>query len=63
MNMDASGARAMTGQKAEKERKMSDYIKIGIFIITEILIVRVVNLVFRFMSRKHNSVHLRFTKR
>ena len=41
---------------------MSDYIKIGIFIITEILIVRVVNLVFRFMSRKHNSVHLRFTK-
>lgn len=52
----------MTGQKAEKERKMSDYIKIGIFIITEILIVRVVNLVFRFMSRKHNSVHLRFTK-
>lgn len=41
---------------------MSNVLKIAAFIITEILITRAVDLVFRFMSRKHNSVHLRFTK-
>lgn len=41
---------------------MSNLLKIGIFLVTEILTNRVVDLVFRFMTRKHNSVHLRFTK-
>lgn len=41
---------------------MDSLLKIGIFIIAELLLTRAVNLIFRFMSKKHNSVHLRFTK-
>lgn len=41
---------------------MDSVIKIGLFILAELLLNRVVNLVFRIMSRKHNSVHLRFIK-
>ena len=35
---------------------------IGVFIVVEILMNRLVSLIFRFMEKKHNSVHLRFTK-
>ncbi len=41
---------------------MNNWIKIAIFIVAELLINRIVNLVFRLMSKKHNSVHLRFIK-
>ncbi len=36
--------------------------KIGVFFIIEVLLNRMVGLVFLLMERKHNSVHLRFTK-
>ena len=41
---------------------MNNLIKIGIFILIELFINRIVNLIFRIMSKKHNSVHLRFAK-
>lgn len=41
---------------------MSNLLKIAVFIITELIITRIINLLFRLMSKKHNSVHLRFTK-
>ena len=41
---------------------MNIFVKIGIFIFAELLINRIVNLVFKAMSKKHNSVHLRFIK-
>ncbi len=41
---------------------MSSLLKIAIFIGIEVITNRIVNLIFRFMSKKHNSVHLRFTK-
>lgn len=41
---------------------MNIFVKIGLFILAELFINRVVNLVFRMMSKKHNSVHLRFIK-
>ncbi len=41
---------------------MSNLLKIAIFIGIELIANRIVNLIFRFMSKKHNSVHLRFTK-
>ncbi len=41
---------------------MSSLLKIGVFFIIEVLLNRMVGLVFLLMERKHNSVHLRFTK-
>lgn len=41
---------------------MEIFITILIFILAELLINRIVNLIFRVMSKKHNSVHLHFTK-
>lgn len=41
---------------------MNSLLKIGIFILIELFLNRVVNLIFRIMSKKHNSVHLRFGK-
>ncbi len=41
---------------------MNTCIKIVLFVLAELVINRIVNLVFRFMGRKHNSVHLRFSK-
>lgn len=41
---------------------MNHLIIIGIFILAELLLNRMVNLAFRIMAKKHNSVHLRFTK-
>ena len=41
---------------------MNSLLKIGIFIIIELFLNRIVNLIFRIMSKKHNSVHLRFAK-
>ena len=41
---------------------MNIFLKIGLFIFAELLINRIVNLVFKLMSKKHNSVHLRFVK-
>ena len=41
---------------------MDTLIKIGIFFLVEITLNRIVNLVFRLLSRKHNSVNLRFLK-
>ncbi len=41
---------------------MNNLLEIGIFILIEIVLNRLVNLAFRIMSKKHNSVHLRFIK-
>ena len=41
---------------------MNNILMIGVFIVVEILMNRLVSLIFRFMEKKHNSVHLRFTK-
>ena len=41
---------------------MDDFLKIAIFVVVELLLNRIVNLIFRLMSKKHNSVHLRFAK-
>ncbi|MDE6961535.1 MAG: mechanosensitive ion channel family protein [Lachnospiraceae bacterium] len=41
---------------------MSNILKIVIFVVAEILLNRLVGLIFLFMEKKHNSVHLRFTK-
>lgn len=41
---------------------MDVIIKIILFILVELLLNRIVNLIFRIMTRKHNSVHLRFIK-
>lgn len=41
---------------------MHNLIIIGIFIIAELILNRIVNLIFKILSRKHNSVHLRFFK-
>ena len=41
---------------------MDILIKIILFILVELLLNRIVNLIFRIMTRKHNSVHLRFIK-
>ena len=41
---------------------MSGLLKVAVFIGVELVFNRLVDLVFLFMSRKHNSVHLRFTK-
>ena len=41
---------------------MNVYIKIGLFILAELMLNRIVSLVFHLMAKKHNSVHLRFTK-
>lgn len=41
---------------------MDIIIKIILFILVELLLNRIVNLIFRIMTRKHNSVHLRFIK-
>lgn len=41
---------------------MNSLLKIGIFILIELFLNRTINLIFRIMSKKHNSVHLRFTK-
>lgn len=41
---------------------MNSFVKAGIFILVALLCNRVVNLIFSLMSKKHNSVHLRFTK-
>lgn len=41
---------------------MDILIKIILFILAELLLNRIVNLIFRIMTRKHNSVHLRFIK-
>lgn len=42
--------------------RMDSLILIAIFALVGLCINRVVNLVFRIMAKKHNSVHLRFTK-
>lgn len=39
---------------------MNNLLEIGIFILIEIILNRIVNLAFRIMSKKHNTVHLRF---
>ncbi len=41
---------------------MNNLLEIGIFILIEIVLNRLVNLAFHVMSKKHNSVHLRFIK-
>ncbi len=41
---------------------MNNLVEIGIFILIEIILNRMVNLAFRMMSKKHNTVHLRFLK-
>lgn len=41
---------------------MSIFLKIGVFICIELILNRIVNLIFRFLARTHNSVHLRFFK-
>lgn len=41
---------------------MSNLLKICIFIGTELCVNRLVNLIFKLMSKTHNSVHLRFMK-
>lgn len=41
---------------------MDVLLKIGIFVLIEIVLNRIVNLIFRILSKKHNSVHLRFFK-
>lgn len=41
---------------------MDNLIIIGIFILAELFLNRIVNLIFKILSRKHNSVHLRFFK-
>jgi len=41
---------------------MNSLLKIGIFILIELFLNRIVNLIFKIMSKKHNSVHLRFAK-
>ena len=41
---------------------MDNFLKIAIFVVVELLLNRIVNLIFRLMSKKHNSVHLRFAK-
>ncbi len=41
---------------------MDVLIKVGLFVLAELLINRIVNLIFHYMGRKHNSVHLRFSK-
>ena len=41
---------------------MNNLLEIGIFILIEIILNRIVNLAFRIMSKKHNTVHLRFLK-
>lgn len=41
---------------------MNNLIEIGVFIVIEIILNRIVNVSFRVLSRKHNTVHLRFLK-
>lgn len=41
---------------------MSIFLKIGIFVLIEFVLNRIVNLIFRLWAKKHNSVHLRFFK-
>jgi len=41
---------------------MSILLKIGLFICIELILNRIVNLIFRFLAKSHNSVHLRFFK-
>lgn len=41
---------------------MNSIVKIVIFILVALLLDRAVNLIFSFLMRKHNSVHMRFTK-
>ncbi len=41
---------------------MNSLIEIGIFILIEIVLNRIVNLIFRVLSKKHHSVHLHFLK-
>ena len=41
---------------------MNNLAEIGIFILIEIILNRMVNLMFKAVSKKHNSVHLRFLK-
>ena len=41
---------------------MNNLLEIGIFILIEIILNRIVNLAFRIMSKKHNTVHLRVLK-
>ena len=41
---------------------MNSILMIGVFIGVEIVMNRLVSLIFRFMKKKHNSVHLRFTR-
>lgn len=41
---------------------MNVYIKIGLFILAELMLNRIVSLMFHLMAKKHNSIHLRFTK-
>ncbi|MEZ3504556.1 MAG: mechanosensitive ion channel family protein [Lachnospiraceae bacterium] len=39
---------------------MSSFLKIGIFIIAELFLSQVVNLIFKMLSKKNRAVHLRF---
>lgn len=49
-------------RKGLRFKIMNSLLKIGIFILIELFLNRSVNLIFRIMSKKHNSVHLRFAK-
>lgn len=41
---------------------MNSLVEIGIFILIELVLNRIVNLIFRILSKKHHSVHLHFLK-
>ncbi len=58
----AALAISATDLKRTKVKFMNSLLKIGVFILIELIINRIVNLIFRIMSKKHNSVHLRFAK-
>lgn len=46
----------------DEEKSMSNFVKIAVFVGVSFLLNRTIDLIFRFMSKKNKSVHLRFTK-
>lgn len=54
------GGRKKRCRGRKRGKDMSSFLKIGIFIIAELFLSQVVNLLFKMLSKKNRAVHLRF---
>lgn len=54
------GGRKKRCRGRKRGKDMSSFLKIGIFIIAELFLSQVVNLIFTMLSKKNRAVHLRF---